>query len=69
MRKDHTQRFNIHDGIAQLIPAAVPICPCCGVQDGWGMLNIDEKTFIVTLLCCYQAEGMAKIGGNSVITL
>ena len=31
MRNDHTQQFNMHDGIARLIPAAVPICPCCGV--------------------------------------
>ena len=56
-KKDYSQRFNIQNGISHLIPAATPSCPHCGIQDCWSMPCIDEKTFLVTPLCCYKAEG------------
>lgn len=60
-KKDHTERFNMANGIAYLIPAATPACLQCGAQNLWSAPCMDESTFLVTPLCCYKAEGTASI--------
>ena len=60
-RKDYTKRFNMLNGVAHLIPAATPACLHCGTQNLWSVPCVDERTFLVTPLCCYQAEGTTVI--------
>lgn len=55
--KDHSNRFNIYDNTAHLIPPATTPCTSCAAQDQWSVPYMHEETFLVTSLCCYKTEG------------
>ena len=68
LRQDHSRRFNMYDGVANLIPAATSTCSQCGAHNSWTTPCIDENTFLVTPLYCYQAKGLCNNFGFGVTT-
>lgn len=59
---DHSQRFNIVDGVAQLVPLLpVGALPClqCYANDNWSEdIFLYQENFIVTLQRCIPAKGI-----------
>ena len=52
------------DGVAHLIPADAS---ACGAQGCWSSPRVEEETFLVTLLCCYNAKGTQNRGCEAKI--
>lgn len=60
VKRDYSQRFNICNGIASLIPAmpSSSHCPTCNCEDSWSeVIYLAEEAFLVTPMCCYPAKG------------
>ena len=60
LRKDYSQRFNLCNGIANLIPPlpSSSHCPLCDCEDSWSeTVYLAEEVFLVTPMCCYPAKG------------
>ncbi len=61
LKEDHTTRFQIHDGAANLKPVelAPSLCLQCGSIGSWSTETyLSQEIFLVTPLCCYPAKGI-----------
>ena len=56
---DISQRFNILDGVAQLVPFSSQPCSQCCVHDSWSDdIFLSQENYIVTLQRCIPAKGI-----------